>query len=404
MNCETGELLAIKTVPMREGVDAGTVESELSLLQQLRHPNVVRYITSRAEEDGAGHMLMNIVMEYVPGGSLLQLINKFGKFHENVVRGYVEQGLKGLQFLHDHLVVHRDIKAANILVSDAGVVKLSDFGSALSLNSAPAAPPGLPRAGGSSPEPGAAPNAKTRPLIIGGTPQWTAPEVIKENKLSAKSDVWSFGCVVIEMCTGKMPWAEKGFENAFTTLYHIGQGREAPRFPEPPAVSLLLHSFMADCLQVDPRDRPSAQVLRRHGFMTQSRSVLRKSLPGGVYRTESTAERTPAKRRKLNNGASLAQPNAAGGGALFCCDISTYHPTMSSLSPPDGDSDLDMAEGATMDPAHVHYLEEQAKAAPTLCRPTGLTAAFADLAPYGPTAASHNKEGATPEPRERCAA
>lgn len=109
----------------------------------------------------------------------------FGKLNERLVAGYVCKILEGLDYLHQNNVVHCDLKAANILTTKTGNVKLSDFGVSLSLRVVEL-------------------DAKD----VVGTPYWMAPEVIELKGVSTKSDIWSLGCTVVELCTGRPPYAD----------------------------------------------------------------------------------------------------------------------------------------------------------------------------------------------------
>ncbi len=146
------------------------------------------------------------VAEYVPGGSLKSLIAKFGKLTDVVVRNYTRQILLGLEYLHRNGYAHRDIKGANCLVGNDGVIKLADFGSSRHWRTDVTAGGG----DGDGAE-------------IKGTVGWMAPEVLKheERRLISwkKADVWSLGCTSIEMATGKAPWSQ--FDHPMTVLYHI---------------------------------------------------------------------------------------------------------------------------------------------------------------------------------------
>ena len=129
---EAGVFVAIKCVDLsampldqRDGL-----QSEIRLLKGLSHPNVVQYIESSS--DGAS---LNIVMEYVEGGSLLRILNKFGKLPESLVAIYMYQVLQGLAYLHGQGVIHRDIKAANLLTTKDGTIKIADFGIAATTGS-----------------------------------------------------------------------------------------------------------------------------------------------------------------------------------------------------------------------------------------------------------------------------
>ncbi|GAX12711.1 hypothetical protein FisN_15Hh190 [Fistulifera solaris] len=123
MNTATGSLIAVKSIRM-ENVPMEDVRREIELLKSLDHPNIVVY--HGAEMDAK---YLHIFQEWVPGGSLCSMLAKFGSFRRPVLKSYLFQVLKGLAYLHQQHVMHRDLKGSNVLVSDAGVVKLADFGS-----------------------------------------------------------------------------------------------------------------------------------------------------------------------------------------------------------------------------------------------------------------------------------
>ena len=130
---DSGHLMAVKQVSLGKiGGPQGaqklaehvkSLEAEVQLLQSLHHPNIVCYLgTERTTQ------ALNIFLEYVPGGSIASLLAKFGSFKESVVRVYTKQIVMGLEYLHANGIIHRDIKGANILVDNTGLVKLADFG------------------------------------------------------------------------------------------------------------------------------------------------------------------------------------------------------------------------------------------------------------------------------------
>ena len=122
---------------------------------------------------------------YAENGSLGQTLKAFGKLNERLVANYVVKILEGLHYLHQNDVVHCDLKAANILTTKSGNVKLSDFGVSLNLR------------------------AMEREMKdVAGTPNWMAPEVIELKGASPKSDIWSLACTVVELLTGRPPYAE----------------------------------------------------------------------------------------------------------------------------------------------------------------------------------------------------
>lgn len=132
-----------------------SIEGEVSLLQHLDHPNIVRYLgTERTSE------ALNIFLEYVPGGSIASLLSKFESFQEPVVKVFTKHILTGLAYLHSHGIIHRDIKGANILVDKNGWVKLADFGASKKIEDLVTIESGF--------------------KSVKGTPYWMAPEVITQ--------------------------------------------------------------------------------------------------------------------------------------------------------------------------------------------------------------------------------
>ena len=102
------------------------MKKEVSVLRNLDHKNIVKYYQTNMSEDMNA---IDILLEFVPGGSLRDLLGKYGPLETEIVQNYSKQLLQGLNYLHQHNVNHRDLKSANILISSNGTVKVSDFGS-----------------------------------------------------------------------------------------------------------------------------------------------------------------------------------------------------------------------------------------------------------------------------------
>ncbi|KAJ7977973.1 Mitogen-activated protein kinase kinase [Quillaja saponaria] len=246
MNLDSGELLAVKQVLIaassaskeKAQVHIKELEDEVKLLKDHSHPNIVRYLGTVREEDS-----LNILLEFVPGGSISSLLGKFGAFPEAVIRTYTKQLLLGLEYLHKHGIMHRDIKGANILVDNKGCIKLADFGASKQVV-----------------ELATISGAKS----MKGTPYWMAPEVILQTGHSCSADIWSVGCTVIEMATGKPPWSQQYQEVA--ALFHIGTTKSHPPIPE--HLSVGAKDFLLKCLQKEPNLRQSASELLQHPFVT----------------------------------------------------------------------------------------------------------------------------------------
>eukprot|EP00456_Euglypha_rotunda_P058819 TRINITY_DN4895_c0_g1_i3.p1 TRINITY_DN4895_c0_g1~~TRINITY_DN4895_c0_g1_i3.p1 ORF type:complete len:203 (-),score=15.46 TRINITY_DN4895_c0_g1_i3:14-622(-) len=160
-----------------------TIEQEIAVLKEIRHVNTVSYYGSvRSEEDR-----LILLMEYCDGGSLQDLIKRRTEpMRESHIAYVLRCTLLALCHLHENKIVHRDIKAANILLTLNGMVKLTDFGISHVLSKAD--------------------GSKTR---LAGSPLYMAPEVFKDTRPDFKSDIWSLGIMAIEMVDGKPPYASE---------------------------------------------------------------------------------------------------------------------------------------------------------------------------------------------------
>mmetsp|Transcript_7745 Transcript_7745/g.20633 ORF Transcript_7745/g.20633 Transcript_7745/m.20633 type:complete len:601 (-) Transcript_7745:579-2381(-) len=243
LNNDTGELLAIKSVSLMD--DSGNsqrqealeqLEHEVSLLSGLDHPNVVRYVGTMRE----GASLL-IFLEYVPGGSISSLLARFGRLPEAVICVYTRQLLSGLAYLHAQRTVHRDVKGANLLVETNGRVKLTDFGMAKQMV-----------------------EAASFTKSFKGSAYWMAPEVVRQQGHGMAADIWSLGCTVLEMATGKPPWTQ--CTTQVQAIFKIASSQDLPAIPE--FLSPQATEFVLLCLQRDPSARPSAESLLNHPFVT----------------------------------------------------------------------------------------------------------------------------------------
>eukprot|EP01038_Epipyxis_sp_PR26KG_P014312 gene14312-19196_t len=255
LNIETGELMAVKQLSTEEVSrrELSSLENEINLLRSLRHPNIVRYIGTEVNSTA-----LSIFLEYVPGGSLKALIDKFGALEESVAKSYTRQLLIGLEYLHRNGIAHRDIKGANCLVGNDGVIKLADFGNSKHWRAH--------GKGGNDKNDGL--NAtQTTGENIKGTPAWMAPEVVRNDQGGSiswkKADVWSLACTTVEMTTGKTPWCQ--FDNPVTILFNIACQDTLPDYPNPASVELI--TFLNTCFQRDAQMRPDITSLLLHPFV-----------------------------------------------------------------------------------------------------------------------------------------
>ncbi|KAH7105802.1 hypothetical protein BKA62DRAFT_612758 [Auriculariales sp. MPI-PUGE-AT-0066] len=235
LNLNTGATVAVKRIRLG-GLKEAEVEQlmkEVSLVKSLSHPSIVKYEGMLRDDD-----YLNIVLEWVENGSLGQTLKAFGKLNEKLVASYVVKILEGLHYLHTSHVVHCDLKAANILTTKTGNVKLSDFGVSLNLH------------------------AVEHKIDVAGTPNWMAPEVIELKGATYASDIWSLGCTVVELLTGRPPWPDN--PNSLSVMFHIVEDDEPP-IPE--GCSPELEDFLQQCFQKNPSMRPQAEELFEHPWL-----------------------------------------------------------------------------------------------------------------------------------------
>ncbi|KAI6661924.1 hypothetical protein LOD99_9694 [Oopsacas minuta] len=198
-------------------------------------------------------MIVNIFMEFVAGGSVARLLKTYGPFEESFLRNYTRQIVSGVKYLHSKNVIHRDVKGDNIMVEPSGCIKLIDFGCARAFRD----------------ESATLTYDKFTMLCksMKGTVYWMAPEVIREEEYNEKADIWSIGCTVFEMATGKPPWAFKDISQE-AALFRIGMGYDLPQLPD--TLSDGVKAFINRCLQQDPSNRPSAKQLLLTQFLRES--------------------------------------------------------------------------------------------------------------------------------------
>uniref|UniRef100_A0A8C4T269 Mitogen-activated protein kinase kinase kinase 2 n=1 Tax=Erpetoichthys calabaricus TaxID=27687 RepID=A0A8C4T269_ERPCA len=241
-DADTGRELAVKQVQFdpespETSKEVSALECEIQLLKNLFHERIVQYYGCLRDTQ---ERTLSIFMEYMPGGSIKDQLKAYGALTENVTRKYTRQILEGVSYLHSNMIVHRDIKGANILRDSAGNVKLGDFGASRRLQTICLSGTGI--------------------KSVTGTPYWMSPEVISGEGYGRKADIWSVGCTVVEMLTQRPPWAE--FE-AMAAIFKIATQPTNPQLP--PHVSDHCRDFLKRIL-VEAKLRPSAEDLLRHTF------------------------------------------------------------------------------------------------------------------------------------------
>lgn len=254
LHAVTGELLAVKQVEApspgansqndnRKKSMIEALKREISLLRDLRHANIVQYLGCSSSTE-----YLNIFLEYVPGGSVQTMLNSYGALPEPLVRSFVRQILNGLSYLHNRDIIHRDIKGANILVDNKGTIKISDFGISKKLEATNIL--------------NGANNNKHRPSLQGSV-YWMAPEVVKQTSYTRKADIWSLGCLVVEMMTGTHPFPDC---TQLQAIFKIGGAKAAPTIPEHASEEAKM--FLSQTFELDHNKRPSADELMLSPFLT----------------------------------------------------------------------------------------------------------------------------------------
>ena len=224
------------------------MKQEVSLLRNLSHPNIVQYFQTdlnKAENS------INVLLEYVPGGTLKSILQKYHALEVAIIKNYSRQLLSGLSYLHANKIVHRDLKSANVLVSSNGIIKLTDLGSSKILNDFD----------------------KTLSRSLKGSPYWIAPEVVLRLGHSFSADIWSFGCVLIEMVSGLPPWYNYSKDTKEVLNLISTEGC----LPDIPDTDTDLRIIIVACLNRNPLLRPTAEQLQGMNFFQCDTSHLERT-------------------------------------------------------------------------------------------------------------------------------
>ncbi|XP_066552654.1 mitogen-activated protein kinase kinase kinase kinase 3 isoform X2 [Amia ocellicauda] len=241
-NVNTGELAAIKVIKLEPGEDFAVVQQEIVMMKDCKHSNIVAYFGSYLRRDK-----LWICMEYCGGGSLQDIYHVTGPLSESQIAYVSRETLQGLYYLHSKGKMHRDIKGANILLTDNGYVKLADFGVSAQIT---------------------ATLAKRKSFI--GTPYWMAPEVAaveRKGGYNQLCDIWAVGITAIELAELQPPMFDL---HPMRALFLMTKSNfQPPKLKDKIKWTNNFHHFVKMSLTKNPKKRPTAEKLLQHPYVTQ---------------------------------------------------------------------------------------------------------------------------------------
>uniref|UniRef100_A0A8C9ZNB8 Mitogen-activated protein kinase kinase kinase n=1 Tax=Sander lucioperca TaxID=283035 RepID=A0A8C9ZNB8_SANLU len=205
-------------------------ETDIKHLRKLKHPNIITFkgICTQAP-------CYCIIMEYCAQGQLYEVLRAGRKIHPSLLMDWAMGIAGGMNYLHLHKIIHRDLKSPNMLITYDDAVKISDFGTSKELSE------------------------KSTKMSFAGTVAWMAPEVIRNEPVSEKVDIWSFGVVLWEMLTGEVP-----YKDVDSSAIIWGVGNNSLHLPVPDSCPDSFKLLLRQCWNCKPRNRPSFRQILLH--------------------------------------------------------------------------------------------------------------------------------------------
>lgn len=205
-------------------------ETDIRNLRKLNHPNIISFkgVCTQAP-------CYCIIMEYCPYGQLYEVLRDGKEIPPTLVLEWAKQIASGMNYLHSHKIIHRDLKSPNVLVASNDIVKISDFGTSREWNE------------------------KSTKMSFAGTVAWMAPEVIRNEMCNEKVDIWSYGVVLWELLTGEVP-----YRDVDSSAIIWGVGSNSLHLPVPQTCPEGFKLLMRQCWSGKPRNRPSYRQILMH--------------------------------------------------------------------------------------------------------------------------------------------
>ncbi|CAI5530795.1 unnamed protein product [Closterium sp. Naga37s-1] len=212
----------------------------------------------------------NLYLEYAAGGSVAGLLKspsgRCRGLDTLTLKKFTKDVVKGLCYLHERSVVHGDIKSLNLLLTSDGHVKIADFGAAFRVSSTSPAAAAATTIAAREVAGWSAAAATGASHGLRGTANWMAPEVGRGEQQTPAVDIWSLGCTVLEMATGRPAWSDVT-GGMFSVLYAVSCTDAMPRIAaEVPAA---VRGFFECCLRRNPPERWTAAELLAHPFLAE---------------------------------------------------------------------------------------------------------------------------------------
>eukprot|EP01065_Artemidia_motanka_P009325 TRINITY_DN14760_c0_g1_i1.p1 TRINITY_DN14760_c0_g1~~TRINITY_DN14760_c0_g1_i1.p1 ORF type:complete len:1810 (+),score=683.35 TRINITY_DN14760_c0_g1_i1:58-5487(+) len=291
---KSGGVMAVKIVTVSDDEQTRHILHEIGTMSRLEHPNVIHYFY--CDKSGKD---VQMFMEFASGGSLEGVLRRDPHASLQRVAMVIEDVLSGLAFVHSKGVVHRDMKPANVLIGDDGKCKLADFGCAINWAQASWS------------------EVDFRHI---GTPQYMAPEVIRGEKHDALVDVWSLGCMLMEMMSGHPPFHHIGNWLSIWKYLNLDLGPD-----DPPNIGdcdttyrgcVDAHALTCECIRLQAEARPSAENLLGCDFIVSNKSYSWRLGDDDARRnfllTGASDEGTPLQPLPSSNNGSFGQPTHNG--------------------------------------------------------------------------------------------